>query len=131
MQELDSLSVAWPGDVWTGGMLSVKRNMKPMSDDDASRTGNERRGEEERLRRLLAECETRHNEIAVLAARVRHEINNPLTGLLGQTQLLLREQLGETERRRVQTIEQLAMRIKDSVAELRLVQPAEKEKGKR
>ncbi len=96
-------------------------------EEDAPRTGDERRGEEaDALRRLLAECETRQNETIVLAARLRHEINNPLTGLLGQTQLLLRGKLGDAERRRVQTIEQLAMRIKDSVAELRHIQPPDK-----
>ncbi|HEX7175494.1 MAG TPA: histidine kinase dimerization/phospho-acceptor domain-containing protein [Pyrinomonadaceae bacterium] len=59
---------------------------------------------------------------AELAARVRHEINNPLTGLIGQAQLLLRDDtLSETARRRVEIIEQLAKRIRDAVAELRAV----------
>ena len=68
------------------------------------------------------EYEERLTEFADLAARVRHEINNPLTGLIGQAQLLLREELSDTARRRVQTIEQLANRIRDTVAELRTVQ---------
>ena len=68
------------------------------------------------------EYEERLTEFADLAARVRHEINNPLTGLIGQAQLLLREELSDTARRRVQTIEQLANRIRDTVAELRAVQ---------
>jgi nitrogen-specific signal transduction histidine kinase len=89
---------------------------------------NERRsseaaaGDEERLRLLVAECEARLTEFAELAARVRHEINNPLTGLLGQAQLLLREELSDSARRRVQTIEQLANRIRDTVASLREIQ---------
>ena len=59
---------------------------------------------------------------AELAARVRHEINNPLTGLIGQAQLLLRDEtLSDTARRRVEVIEQLAKRIRDAVAELRAV----------
>jgi len=53
---------------------------------------------------------------------VRHEINNPLTGVLGQAQLLLREELNEKARTRAETIESLAMRIRDIVAELRRVQ---------
>jgi nitrogen-specific signal transduction histidine kinase len=53
---------------------------------------------------------------------VRHEINNPLTGVLGQAQLLLREELSEKARQRVETIEKLAMRIRDIVAQLRQVQ---------
>ncbi|HWS54241.1 MAG TPA: histidine kinase dimerization/phospho-acceptor domain-containing protein [Pyrinomonadaceae bacterium] len=77
---------------------------------------------DERLRRAVAEYEARLNEFADLAARVRHEINNPLTGLIGQAQLLLREELSDSARRRVQTIEHLATRIRDTVAELRTVQ---------
>jgi nitrogen-specific signal transduction histidine kinase len=89
---------------------------------------NERRsndtaaGEEERLLRVVKECEARLTEFALLAARVRHEINNPLTGLIGQAQLLLREELSDSARRRVQTIEQLANRIRDTVASLREIQ---------
>lgn len=71
---------------------------------------------------LIAQYETRINEIAELVAHVRHEINNPLTGVLGQAQLLLREELNEKARKRVETIEQLAMRLRDTVAELRQVQ---------
>jgi signal transduction histidine kinase len=77
---------------------------------------------DERLRRAVAEYEARLSEFADLAARVRHEINNPLTGLIGQAQLLLREELSDSARRRVQTIEHLATRIRDTVAELRTVQ---------
>ena len=77
---------------------------------------------EERLSRVVGECEARLTEYAELAAHVRHEINNPLTGLIGQAQLLLREELSDTARRRVQTIEQLANRIRDTVASLRDIQ---------
>src|SRR3954469_3100019 len=84
---------------------------------------SERKAEtEERLRALVAECEARLTEIADLVAHVRHEINNPLTGVLGQAQLLLREELSPGARKRVQTIEQLAGRIRDIVAKLRNVQ---------
>lgn len=78
--------------------------------------------EVEGLRRAVAECEARLAEAAELAAHVRHEINNPLTGLIGQAQLLLREELSDRARRRVETIAQLAVRIRDTVAELRAVQ---------
>ena len=61
-------------------------------------------------------------ETANLVARIRHEINNPLTGVLGQAQLLLREDLSERSRKRVQTIEDLAIRLRDIVAQLREVQ---------
>lgn len=64
----------------------------------------------------------RLEEVADLVARVRHEINNPLTGVLGQAQLLLREDLSDRARKRAQTIEELAIRLKDVVAQLRDVQ---------
>ena len=77
---------------------------------------------EQQLRALIAQYEARMTEIADLVAHVRHEINNPLTGVIGQAQLLLREELSATARRRVETIEQLAGRIRDTVAQLREVQ---------
>ncbi len=77
---------------------------------------------EEQLRSLIAAHEARLMEVADLVAHVRHEINNPLTGVIGQAQLLLREELSATARRRVETIEQLAGRIRDTVARLRDVQ---------
>lgn len=75
-----------------------------------------------RLRELVTDYENRLHEIADLVSRVRHEINNPLTGVLGQAQLLLREELNEKARKRAEIIEQLARRLTDIVAELRLVQ---------
>jgi signal transduction histidine kinase len=78
--------------------------------------------ESARLREVVADYENQMNEIADLVSRVRHEINNPLTGVLGQAQLLLREELNERARKRAEIIEQLARRMTDIVAELRLVQ---------
>jgi signal transduction histidine kinase len=60
-------------------------------------------------------------QIAELVSRVRHEINNPLTGVLGQAQLLLREDLNDRARKRAESIEELALRLKDIVAQLREV----------
>src|SRR5205085_11969806 len=82
--------------------------------------------EQERLRSIIEECEARLTGVADLVAHVRHEINNPLTGVLGQAQLLLREELSPTARKRVETIEQLAARIRDVVAQLRDVQRPQK-----
>jgi signal transduction histidine kinase len=91
-----------------------------MSESEARPEGAAARGEE--TRRAAADCEERLTEFAALAAHVRHEINNPLTGLIGQAQLLLREELSATARRRVETIEHLANRIRDTVASLREIQ---------
>lgn len=77
---------------------------------------------EERLRARIAEYEAQLEEIAGMVARVRHEINNPLTGVLGQAQLLLREDLSDKARKRVETIEGMAIRLRDIAAELRQVQ---------
>ena len=79
-------------------------------------------GSEEQLRARIAAYETQLDEIAEMVARVRHEINNPLTGVLGQAQLLLREDLSDRARKRVETIEGMAMRLRDIAAELRQVQ---------
>lgn len=70
----------------------------------------------------LAKYRLKLAETADLVARIRHEINNPLTGVLGQAQLLLREDLSERARKRVKTIEELALRLRDVVAQLREVQ---------
>src|SRR5712691_7982360 len=78
--------------------------------------------EEQELRALVAEYEKKIDDVARLVSRVRHEINNPLTGVLGQAQLLLREDLNERARKRAETIEELAIRMRDIVAQLRQVQ---------
>ena len=70
----------------------------------------------------VAKYRLKLEENANLVARIRHEINNPLTGVLGQAQLLLREELSDRARKRVQTIEDLALRLRDVVAQLREVQ---------
>lgn len=79
-------------------------------------------GSEEQLRARIAQYEAQLDEIAEMVARVRHEINNPLTGVLGQAQLLLREDLSHRARKRVETIEAMAIRLRDIAAELRQVQ---------
>jgi len=71
---------------------------------------------------VVAEYEAQLDDVAELVARVRHEINNPLAGILGQAQLLLREELNDKARRRAETIEQLATRLSDVVAQLREIQ---------
>lgn len=77
---------------------------------------------EQQLLARIADYEAKLNENKELLTSFRHEINNPLTGILGQAQLLLREELSEKARKRTKTIEELAMRLRDIVAELRQVQ---------
>ena len=75
-----------------------------------------------RLRDQVADYEKKLSAAAELVARVRHEINNPLAALLGQAQLLLREELSEKARRRAETIETQAKRIQETVGRLAAVQ---------
>jgi signal transduction histidine kinase len=76
----------------------------------------------ERLRVLVMDYETKLTDAAALVARVRHEINNPLAALLGQAQLLLREELTPKVRARVEAIEASAKRIEKTAGELRDIQ---------
>jgi len=50
-------------------------------------------------------------------SKIRHDINNPLTGVLGQAQLLLRrsDNLSDETRRRIETIEMLALRMSEII----------------
>jgi signal transduction histidine kinase len=91
-----------------------------MSNDEKSIHENHV-AEDEDLRSMLAEHERRMTEILDLVASVRHEVNNPLAGVLGHAQLLLREDLSPAVRRRIETIEQLAGRIREAIARLREV----------
>ncbi|MEK6280484.1 MAG: histidine kinase dimerization/phospho-acceptor domain-containing protein [Acidobacteriota bacterium] len=76
----------------------------------------------EAMRTLAAEYEAKLGEVSDLVTRVRHEINNPLAGVLGQAQLLLREELSDRARKRAETIEELAIRLRDVVGQLRQIQ---------
>ncbi|HKP38579.1 MAG TPA: histidine kinase dimerization/phospho-acceptor domain-containing protein [Pyrinomonadaceae bacterium] len=76
-----------------------------------------------RLRDIVSDYEQKMTDAAALVAHVRHEINNPLAALLGQAQLLLRqEDLSEKSRRRAETIETQAKRIEEIVGQLREIQ---------
>ena len=91
---------------------------EPMSESQTSEDAND----QARPGGLVAEYETRLTDAAALVARVRHEINNPLAALLGQAQLLLREELSPKARTRVEAIEASAKRIEKIVGELRDIQ---------
>ena len=94
-----------------------------------SERNSEESNSEEKIRALIADYEARIDEVSELIARVRHEINNPLAGVLGQAQLLLREELNDRARKRAETIEELAIRLRDVVAQLRQIQKPAKSSG--
>jgi signal transduction histidine kinase len=77
---------------------------------------------EEKPLTSVTDYEAKLEEVIGIVARVRHEINNPLTGVLGQAQLLLREELSEKARKRTLAIEELALRLRDIVGQLRQIQ---------
>lgn len=71
------------------------------------------------LREQLAARDTRLEEITATLSHTRHELNNLLTGILGQAQLiLLREELTPETRRRLTLLEDLAKRMREAVANL-------------
>jgi signal transduction histidine kinase len=109
---------------WTGSDMT-QPDTKTAADNSIENNSVESNSEsksKESIRELVPGYEARINEVEELIARVRHEINNPLAGVLGQAQLLLREELNERARKRAETIEQLSFRLRDIVAQLRQVQ---------
>ena len=62
--------------------------------------------------------------IGQIGLTIRHEINNPLTGILGLTQWLLEQEpgLSESARNDLRTIEEMALRIRDIVKKLEKVE---------
>ena len=114
MTETDEQSLASDAESSASLDKQSERNTVQGSDGD------------EKLRALTADYEAKMDEVADLITRVRHEINNPLTGVLGQAQLLLREELSDRAKKRAETIEALAIRLRDIVAQLRQVQKTSK-----
>ncbi|MER3428533.1 MAG: hypothetical protein C4334_10620 [Pyrinomonas sp.] len=80
----------------------------------------------ERLCALIKERDEQLAEINRIVAKVRHNINNPLAGIIGQAQLLLRaEDIPAKYRERIEKIEALAARLKEIVGELNAVKVRE------
>lgn len=75
--------------------------------------------EQKRLRAMVLETE-RLAAICQLGIAVRHEINNPLTTVIGNAELLLdqEEQAGKDVRKRIEVILQNALRIAEIVKRL-------------
>ncbi len=79
---------------------------------------------EAQLRAVISAQKAKLDEIADLAATVRHGVNNPLAGIIGQVQILLRSEIPSDLRAQLESIEQLALRVRDNVALLRAIQRA-------
>jgi signal transduction histidine kinase len=106
--------------------LNDEQKREEHTDLEKQDQGNPENASDDTISGIVADYESKIDDIAELVARVRHEINNPLTGVLGQAQLLLREDLSESARRRAETIEGLAIRLRDVVGQLRDVQKTQK-----
>lgn len=78
----------------------------------------------EQLMLQLLDYERAFAEARELTAKIRHDLNNALTGMLGQTQLLLREELSASARARVEVIESLTVRVKEIIALMRDLPPS-------
>src|SRR5688500_1815468 len=104
----------------TDGRIMSETENSTISKNSPAEIANDKDGRS--LAEVVAEYEAQLDDVAELVARVRHEINNPLAGILGQAQLLLREELSDKARHRAETIEQLSTRLRDVVAQLRQIQ---------
>ncbi len=85
---------------------------------DSSANNNEVR----QLHEQIEDYQKKIAEANALVIRVRHGINNPLTAVLGQAQLLLREGLSDRIRTRAEAIETEPKRIQEIIGELRVLQ---------
>lgn len=108
--------------VFEFGYRSGRTMSEPKTSDTPKDLSDNRISNDRSVTDVVADYEAQLDDVAELVARVRHEINNPLAGILGQAQLLLREELNDKARRRAETIEQLAARLRDVVAQLRQIQ---------
>ena len=96
-----------------------------MSTDEPLPTNTETTNDDtpDALREQIAARDAHLQDIAANISHTRHELNNLLTGILGQAQLiLLREELTSETRRRLMLLEDLAKRMKEAVARLNDVQ---------
>lgn len=75
----------------------------------------------EEAQRYVIQAE-RQEALEQLGLTMRHEINNPLTGILGNVQLLLlKEDLPDDVRQRLETVESLTLRIRDIMRRLETI----------
>ncbi|HZS45751.1 MAG TPA: histidine kinase dimerization/phospho-acceptor domain-containing protein [Blastocatellia bacterium] len=114
---------------WSQFMINQDDNGKLI--ECLHKQGEEIAAKDRELEMLREQLDDANREIqtAQIAITVRHEINNPLTSILGQTQLLLlrRGALTDDVAKRLETIEQLSMRIRDIVKKLEVIKPIEED----
>ena len=111
-----------------GARRIISWNTVALRDDKGAITGMLRSGEDitehRKAEREKKEMESRARlathlaSIGEMASGVAHEINNPLTGVIGYSQLLLREDIPENLKDNIRIIHDGAQRVSDIVGKL-------------
>ena len=81
-------------------------------------TERKRMEEERRQMEQKAQLASRLASVGEMASGIAHEINNPLTGVIGYAQLLLQEDLPENIRKDLETINDGAQRVANVIQRL-------------
>jgi len=111
-----------------GTVIFVENSILPMRNSEGQITGfrgisrnvTERKRMEEERRQLeqKAQFASRLASVGEMASGLAHEINNPLTGVIGYAQLLLQEDLPENIRKDLETINDGAQRVANVIQRL-------------
>jgi PAS domain S-box-containing protein len=104
-----------------GTRIFIENSILPIHDSDGRITGfrgisrdvTERKRMEEERRKLEQKTQfaSRLASVGEMASGIAHEINNPLTGVIGYAQLLLQEDLPDNIRKDLETINDGAQRV--------------------
>jgi PAS domain S-box-containing protein len=111
-----------------GTRIFVENSILPIRNSEGQITGfrgisrdvTERKRMEEERRQLeqKAQLANRLASVGEMASGIAHEINNPLTGVIGYAQLLLQEDLPENIRKDLETINDGAQRVANVIQRL-------------
>jgi PAS domain S-box-containing protein len=111
-----------------GTRIFIENSILPMRNSDGKIIGfrginrdvTERKRMEEERRQLekRAQFASRLASVGEMASGIAHEINNPLTGVIGYAQLLLQEDLPENIRKDLETINDGAQRVSNVIQRL-------------
>jgi PAS domain S-box-containing protein len=111
-----------------GTRIFIENSILPIRNSEGQITGfrgisrdvTERKRMEEERRQLeqKAQFASRLASVGEMASGIAHEINNPLTGVIGYAQLLLQEDLPENIRKDLETINDGAQRVANVIQRL-------------
>jgi PAS domain S-box-containing protein len=111
-----------------GTRIFLENSILPIRNSESKITGfrgisrnvtERKRMEQERLQlEQKAQFASRLASVGEMASGIAHEINNPLTGVIGYAQLLLQEDLPENIRKDVETINDGAKRVANVIQRL-------------